>query len=115
MPDKFGDHIRLRHILDAIESINTYVGNKDYQAFSEHPMMQDACIRQLQVIGEACSKVSHALREKNQQIPWQQIIGLRIIVIHEYFGVDDVVIWDVIQKDLPELQQQVSEICKSLE
>ncbi len=83
MPDKFGDTIRLRHILDAIESINTYVVNIDYQAFAEHPMMQDACIRQLQVIGEACSKVSPAIRENNPQIPWQQIIGLRIIVIHE--------------------------------
>ncbi len=115
MPDKFGDKIRLQHILDAIESINAYVSNTDYLAFSVHPMMQDACIRQLQVIGEACSKVSHALREKNQQIPWQQIIGLRIIVIHEYFGVDDVVIGDVIQKDLPELKQQVEEICKVLQ
>jgi uncharacterized protein with HEPN domain len=115
MPDKFGDKIRLRHILDAIESINAYVANTDYIAFSGHPMMQDACIRQLQVIGEACSKVSPALRDKHPQIPWQQIIGLRIIVIHEYFGVDDIVIWDVIEKDLPELMQQVDAIWKLLE
>ncbi len=115
MPDKFGDKIRLQHILDAIESINGYVTNTDYIAFSAHPMMQDACIRQLQVIGEACSKISPAIRGQNPKVPWQQIIGLRIIVIHEYFGVDDVVIWDVIQKDLPELKHQVDAMRNSLE
>lgn len=115
MPDKLGDKIRLRHILDAIESINAYVVNTDYLAFSDHPMMQDACIRQLQVIGEACSKVSSLIREQNPQIPWLQIIGLRIIVIHEYFGVDDIVIWDVIQNDLPVLKRQVETIWQKLD
>lgn len=114
MPDKLGDKIRLRHILDAIESINVYIAKTDYPAFSGHPMMQDACIRQLQVIGEACSKVSSTIREQNPQIPWPQIIGLRIIVIHEYFGVDDIVIWDILQNDLPDLKQQVETIWKTL-
>lgn len=64
MPDKFGDKIRLQHILDAIAAINRYVSGADLQQLSENPMMQDACIRQLQIVGEAASKISLELRQK---------------------------------------------------
>ena len=115
MPDKFGDKIRLQHVLDAIETIQFYVSKASYQSFTEDPMMQDACIRQLQVIGEACNKVNKTLKQQHSEIPWNQIIGLRIIVIHEYFGVDDRVTWDVIQNDLPVLQDQVKKIILEVE
>lgn len=114
MPDKIGDKIRLQHVLDAIDMIHNYVIGADYNDFSTSSMMQDACIRQLQVIGEACGKVSDELKQNNPAIPWRQIVGLRIIVVHEYFGVDDKVIWDIIQNDLPALKQQVERIAQEL-
>ena len=115
MPDKFGDKIRLQHTLDAIEIIEGYKTAADFQAFSENLMMQDACIRQLQVIGESCRNVSPELREKHPEVPWSQIVGLRIIVIHQYFGVDIRVIWEVIQNDLPVFKVQVKRIVEELE
>lgn len=115
MPDKFGDKIRLQHALDAIEIIGEYVSKADLKIFSENSMMRDACIRQLQVIGESCRNISHELREQYPEIPWRQIVGLRIIVIHEYFGVDEQVIWEVIQNDLPAFKLQVARIIKELE
>jgi uncharacterized protein with HEPN domain len=115
MPDKFGDNIRLQHTLDSIETIEGYIAGTDFQAFSENPMMQDACIRQLQVIGESCRNVSFELREKHPEVPWSQIVGLRIIVIHQYFGVDIRVIWEVIQHDLPVFKVQVKRILEELE
>jgi uncharacterized protein with HEPN domain len=110
MPDKIGDKIRLQHILDAIETIEVYITAADFSAFSENLMMQDACIRQLQVIGESCRNVSPELREKHPGVPWSQIVGLRIIVIHQYFGIDIKVIWEVIQNDLPIFKLQVKRI-----
>jgi uncharacterized protein with HEPN domain len=115
MPDKFGDKIRLQHALDAIEIIEGYITAADFQVFSENLMMQDACIRQLQVIGESCRSVSPELREKYPEVPWSQIVGLRIIVIHQYFGVDIRVIWEVIQRDLPIFKVQVIRIVEELE
>ena len=115
MPDKFGDKIRLQHALDAIETIEDYISDATFEAFSGNLMMQDACIRQLQVIGESCRNVSFELREKYPEVSWRQITGLRIIVIHEYFGVDPMVIWGVIQDDLPILRHQVKSIVSALE
>jgi uncharacterized protein with HEPN domain len=76
-------------------------------------MMQDACIRQLQVIGESCRNISPELREKTPGVPWSQIIGLRIIVIHQYFGIDTRVIWEIIRNDLPALKFQVEKIVEA--
>lgn len=110
MPDKFGDKIRLQHTLEALETIEDYVKSADFVTFSENLMMQDACIRQLQVIGESCRNISPELREKHPEVPWSQIVGLRVIVIHQYFGVDIRIIWDVIQNDLPLFKLQVKRI-----
>lgn len=114
MPGRFGDRIRLLHLLDAIRAIEGYTENADFQIFSSNLMMQDACVRQLQVIGESCRNVSLDLRKNNPEVPWRQIIGLRIIVIHQYFGIDPKVIWEIIRNDLPALKTHVNLIIETL-
>lgn len=114
MPDKFGDKIRLQHVMDAVETINRYVSAADFATFSKNTMMMDACIRQLQIIGEACGKVSDELKHMYPDISWRQIVGLRIVVIHQYFGVDKQVIWDIIENDLAILKLQIEKILKEL-
>ena len=115
MQGRLGDNARLQHILDAIAKIEAYITEQTFESFEENSMMLDACIRQLQIIGEACNKVSKALQEENQDVPWSQIIGLRIIVVHHYFGVDKRIIWDVVKKDLAPLKAQVIRIIQTLE
>lgn len=78
-------------------------------------MMIDACIRQLGIIGEACNRISEEVKSKYENIKWRQIIGLRNLVIHEYFGVDDRIIWDVIRDHLPELDIQMKNILHELD
>jgi len=75
-----------------------------FEDYESNSMMKDACVRQLGIIGEACNRVSEEVKDANQEIEWRQIIGLRNIVIHQYFGVDDQLIWDVIQHNLPDLK-----------
>lgn len=110
MPDKFGDKIRLQHAFDAIETIEVYVATADFSTFSRNLMMQDACIRQLEVIGESCRNISEELRNKHPEVPWSQIVGLRIIVIHQYFGIDTRLIWEIIQKDISLFKNQITRI-----
>jgi len=115
MPDRLGDEVRLQHALGAIEAINSYVLDASFDVFLKNQMMRDACIRQLQIVGEACGKITLMLREKNPQVPWRQIIGLRILVVHEYFGVDEEIVWGIIQNDLPVLRGEIAAMLDKLE
>jgi len=115
MQDRLGDRVRLQHVLEAISKIKEYIEGETADSFSENSMVLDACLRQLQIIGEACNRVSKELQEENEEIPWSQIIGLRIVVVHQYFGVDEKVIWNIIQNDLSPLNDQVEEILAGLE
>lgn len=115
MPDKFGDKIRLQQVLDAIDEIKSFTEGIDSGDFLESSMIQSACIRQLEIIGEACNHLSKGLMDENPQVLWSQIIGLRTIIVHQYFGVDIHVIWDVIQVDLPDLEAKAKEIIERME
>ncbi len=115
MKDRLGDKNRLLHVIDSIQEINNYIKGATFQDFEEQSMMKNACIRQLEIIGEACSRVSEPIRSNNPQVFWKEIIGLRNILIHQYFGVDEKVVWDIIKNDLPELKNQVKVIIQNLD
>ena len=114
MPDKLGDLARLLHVLDSIEEIKQYTHDAEFEDFEDQSMMKNACIRQLEIIGEACNRISEEIRQKYPQIEWSQIVGLRNILIHQYFGVDDKVIWDIIKQDLVDLESKIKEIVQDL-
>lgn len=70
-------------------------------------MMFNATLRQLEVIGEAANRISETLQIANPQIPWARLIGLRNVVIHEYFGIDDLMIWNIITVNMPDLKKEI--------
>jgi uncharacterized protein with HEPN domain len=70
-------------------------------------MMVYACIKQLEIVGEAANHLSNSITSKYQDVEWKQIVGLRNVLVHEYFGVDVNVVWDVIQYDLPHFKTSV--------
>jgi len=80
--------IYLEDILKAIEKIEEYAKNLDFRNFSASSLVQDAVIRNLEVIGEAAKKVPENIKSKHSEIEWRKIAGLRGILIHEYFSVD---------------------------
>lgn len=67
-------------------------------------MIQDAVIRNLEIIGEATKKLSPEIREKHSRIPWKQIAGLRDVLIHDYMRVDALEVWGVVENNLDELK-----------
>lgn len=115
MPGKLGDKARLQHILDAIGEIASFTDGVDFSAFEQGSMLKSACIYQLSIIGEASNHLSDELKQEHGSIPWGDIVGLRNIIIHKYFGVDEKVVWDIIQQDLPALESQCQSILKELE
>jgi uncharacterized protein with HEPN domain len=110
MPDRLGDTARLQHIKDAVEQIEQFVEGVDFEVFSTHSMMFSACVRQLEIIGEAANHISARLQLANPQVAWSSIIALRNILAHQYFGIDEIVIWKIIAENLPVLKRQIGEI-----
>ena len=100
------DEVYCRHILDAIEIIESYivVGRETFLTTSH---WQDAVIRRLEIIGEATKRLSPSLREQHHEIPWRRIAGLRDVLIHDYMGVDLEAVWQMTQQQLPDLKQTI--------
>ena len=109
-----GDDVYLKHILDAIEKIESYI-SVGRDAFVSTSHWHDAVIRQLEIIGEATKRLSEELRSQHVEVPWRRIAGLRDVLIHAYMGVDLAAVWQITQTDLPALKQRVQVILKELD
>ncbi|HDD59763.1 MAG TPA: DUF86 domain-containing protein [Euryarchaeota archaeon] len=105
----------LKHILDAINLIEDYLKDKEFQEFRNNHMLQDAVIREIEIIGEAAKKLSVDFKNKYSDIPWRQIAGMRDKLIHGYFGVDLDAVWDTATIDVPSLKERLEEILKKEE
>jgi uncharacterized protein with HEPN domain len=114
MRSKLGDKARLNHILTSIHEIESYCVNSDIEAFINNSMMRFACIKQLEIIGEAANHISEGIKNQFTSIEWPQIVGMRNIFVHEYFGIDTKILWDIIKKDLPDLKANISSIVNTL-
>jgi uncharacterized protein with HEPN domain len=100
----------LGHIADSIAAIESYVaGGRD--AFMAQRLVQDAVIRNFEIIGEAASQLSPTTRNQ-PGLPWAKLIAFRNRLIHGYWGVDLILVWDVIANDLPALKAEVSRLRK---
>ena len=103
------DRVYLAHISDAVARILDYTSaGKD--VFFSDTKTQDAVVRNLEIIGEAAKNVSDDLRSKHSDIPWRRLAGMRDKLIHEYFGVNLTIVWEVVEHELPKLGAQVTEI-----
>lgn len=114
MPDRLGNEVRLNHIIDAIKEIENYTINAIFDDFLNNSMMFNATVRQLEIVGEAANRLSEDLLLQYKGIPWRQIIGLRNMVIHEYFGIDKELIWNIVKENLPSLKEQILLIMNDL-
>lgn len=88
MRNSIGDKARLQHIYDAILEIESYIDKSTYDIFISNTMMQFACVKQLEIIGEAATHLTPHFKKLYSEIQWREIIDLRNLLIHEYFGID---------------------------
>ena len=114
MKDKLGDKARLQHIYDAILEIELYTQNIEIDDFLNNSMMRFACIKQIEIIGEASNHISEELQDRFEDIEWRKIVGLRNILVHEYFGIINRIVWEIIQNDIPDLKVKIENILNQL-
>lgn len=101
-------------ILEAIGKIKRFTKGLDRDTFSQDEKTFDAVIRNLEVIGEAVKKIPDAVRTQHPSVEWKKIAGVRDILVHEYFGIDVDIVWDIIQHKLSPLESQIKQIIAAL-
>jgi uncharacterized protein with HEPN domain len=101
------DTAYLLHVLGAIERVRRYIGRKSRAAFLRSPLLQDAVIRNLEILGEAAGRVSPDLAVRNPAVPWRDIVGMRHRLIHGYLKVNLDTVWQAAKRDLPALDRSL--------
>lgn len=93
----------LKDILQAMENIEEFVGDMDFEEFKEDDKTSSAVIRKFEIIGEAAKHIPAEMTQQYLQVPWKEMAGMRDRLIHLYFGIDYVLVWKTIKERLPEL------------
>lgn len=104
----------LLDILEAIQRIMEYTGEFEWEIFISDYKTQDAVVRNLEIIGEAVKNISENLRLKYPKIPWREMAATRDRLTHHYFGVNQEIVWQIVQDDLPELLTQINHLLSEL-
>lgn len=106
------DQDRLQDILEAIEKIERYT-SQGRTACDQDELIQTWIIYHIQIIGEASRRLSESLRSAHRETPWSQIIGMRNILVHDYFGIDLEEVWSTAIQDIPRFKQQLVALVKA--
>ena len=108
-------HEYIHHILDEIDYILRQIQNEDYDSFVRNPTLKRAFVRSLEIIGEASKKLPEDVKAKQSDIEWRKVAGMRDRLIHDYFGVDYTIVWDVATNKLPDLGSKIQLLLNAIE
>lgn len=106
------DNERLLDIQEAIKNIRKYA-KLGMDEFKKNELIQSWIVRHLQIIGEASSRLSENFRNNHTEIPWSKIIGMRNVLVHDYFGIDKAIVWAAVENELPALKIFIEKIIKN--
>ncbi len=108
MKDSTADQQIFRFMLDCIADVERFAAKETPDTFGDQDAAMFACIKKIEMLGEAAIKLSHYIKNHHPEIDWSGWIELRNMLVHEYFGVDDILVWQVIEKDMPVLKKQLT-------
>jgi uncharacterized protein with HEPN domain len=104
------DQARISHILECINEIEGAIDEYDLNSFIGNHVLRIAIVKWLEIIGEAANHITDDTKSKFPDVEWQKMIGLRNLVVHEYFRIDYEIIWDAATNFLPELKKEIGTI-----
>jgi uncharacterized protein with HEPN domain len=110
-PERVDDY--LGHIAEAITRATDYIRRMNIEEFEKNPLVQDAVVRNIEIIGEAVSHITRTapgFTDQHPEVPWAQMRAMRNVVIHQYFSVDLKILWTTATEDLPRLKQQIDRL-----
>jgi len=105
--------ILIKTILKAIEKIENYTKDEDYEKFLENELIEDAVVRNIEIIGEASLRMPEEIKELSQNIPWTKLKGINNRIVHNYFGVDHDIIWQIVSVELSVLKEDLNQVLNS--
>jgi uncharacterized protein with HEPN domain len=105
---------RLRDVLEAVERIERYAA-RGRETFEGDELIQSWFVRHLQIIGEAVRTLPADVRERAPGLPWSKIVGMRHILVHDYFEIDADAVWEAIERDIPELKREIEQLLGTLD
>ena len=101
------DKERLEHIIAAIERVERYIKDKTYDDLLSDDMMFYAVVKNIEMMGEAANMLTPEFQNSHAETPWKMVKGMRNYIVPEYFQIDNVVVWDVVTKELQPLREQI--------
>jgi len=101
------DSLYIEHILSSINSVQEYISDFSLETFLEDRKTQDAVVRQFEIIGEATKRISQDFRDKNPDIPWSHMAGMRDVLIHDYIDINFEIVWKTASEDIPIVKEAI--------
>ncbi len=104
------DTIYLKHIFDAVKKVEKYLKGHSFDDFTNNEMLFDAVVREIEIIGEASSRLSEKFRNEHQDLPVKLAIAMRNQLIHGYSEINPKIVWQTCQEDILKLKEQIKKI-----
>lgn len=108
MREKVRDKGRLEHILQACDDLLESKDKYEFESVKDDPVIFFGFVKLAEIIGEASYMITKEFRELHSEIPWQQMIGLRHVLVHGYYTIKPRQLWNIIEKDVPKLRPQIA-------
>ena len=114
MKSRRADRLLVDDVIESLRRISEYVESMRKETFLTDQKTIDAVVRNLEIVGEAAARLSHEAKQYGPTIEWSHITGLRNRIVHEYFGVDTEIVWEIVRHDLPLLGESLRRLLDDL-